>query len=258
MKKILLITAALLPAWSAANAEDNGMLRVRAGVGAQVKPKYPGADSGRIAPLFNFSIAKGNEPFRFKAPDDAFSLPVISSGRFAAGPAADFVGSRKDKDVGVPLGKVKSTIEVGAFARYYLGETLRLRGQALKGVNGHKGVIGQVGLDKIWRDGDRYVFSIGPRVTFADSRYERAYFGVTPDQALRTGLPTYRPSGGIHSLALASGLNKQLGGRVGLFGYGRFERLVGDAAKSPVVRLLGSRNQWSGGVGLNYTFAVQR
>jgi outer membrane protein len=43
-----------------------------------------------------------------------------------------------------------------------------------------------------------------------------------------------------------------------LFGYARYERLVGDAARSPIIRALGSRNQLSGGVGLNYTFTIHR
>jgi outer membrane protein len=43
-----------------------------------------------------------------------------------------------------------------------------------------------------------------------------------------------------------------------MFGYGRYERLVGDAADSPIVREFGSRNQLSGGLGLTYTFTMAR
>jgi outer membrane protein len=49
-----------------------------------------------------------------------------------------------------------------------------------------------------------------------------------------------------------------LNDRWGLFGFARYERLVGDAAKSPIVREFGSRNQLSGGIGLNYTFTIPR
>ena len=41
-----------------------------------------------------------------------------------------------------------------------------------------------------------------------------------------------------------------------MFGFARYERLVGDAAKSPIVREFGSRNQLSAGIGLSYTFTV--
>jgi outer membrane protein len=71
-------------------------------------------------------------------------------------------------------------------------------------------------------------------------------------------LPEFRPSGGIYGVALASGLTLQLSDHWGLFSYARYERLIGDAAKSPIVRQFGSRNQISGGLGLSYTFTVKR
>jgi outer membrane protein len=115
-----------------------------------------------------------------------------------------------------------------------------------------------VGVDKIWRDGDNYVFSVGPRLLVSDARYQRAYFGVDAAAALASGLPAYRPSGGVHAVALASGASYQFNPAWGMFGYARVERLIGDAAKSPIVRAVGSRNQVSAGLGLSYTFNVKR
>jgi outer membrane protein len=68
----------------------------------------------------------------------------------------------------------------------------------------------------------------------------------------------YRPGGGIHAVALASGLSYQFNPRFGMFGFARYERLVGDAAKSPIVRQFGSRDQFSAGLGLSYTFILKR
>lgn len=253
MKYFLLAAASLLPPWSAASAEDHRDLRVRIGAGAQVRPKFIGADRSEAAPLFRVDIARGTDPFRFKAPDDKFGIALVSSGGFKFGPAANLEGSRKDSDVGAPVGKVKATVEAGAFADYLVYGNYRVHAELLKGLGGHNGVVGEVAADKIWRDGDRYVFSIGPRILFSDARYQRAYFGVTPAASLRTGLPAYQPSGGIHAVAVASGLTYQLNGRLGMFGFARYERLVGDAAKSPLIRTFGSRNQLSGGLGLTYT-----
>ena len=210
------------------------------------------------APLWDIDIARGDNPFSFEAPDDSFGIDLISAGRFSAGPAANIESSRKDSDVGAPVGKVPTTFEAGAFAQYEISDSVRLRGELRKGIGGHKGLVGAVGADWIARDGDRYVFSVGPRLLFSDGRYQRAYFGVTPAAALASGLPAYRPGGGVHAVALASGLSYQFTPRWGLFGYGRYEHLVGDAAKSPIVRELGSRNQLSGGVGLSYTFTIRR
>ena len=258
MKYLPIALAAILPAWSAASAQSADDIRVRVGAGVQLQPDFIGAKSSDLAPLFHVNIARGAHEFSFGAPDDSPSFAVISKDGFSFGPTANIEGRRKESDVGAPVGSVSRTFEAGAFAQYLAGDSIRLRAELLKGINGHEGLVGAIGADKIWRDGDRYVFSIGPRVLFSDGRYQRAYFGVTPAASLASGLPIYRPGGGVHALAVASGLSYELNSRWGLFGFARFERLVGDAAKSPIVRELGSRNQLSGGVGLNYTFSIRR
>jgi outer membrane protein len=258
MKHALIAAVALLPAWAGALAEDKPDIRVRVGLGAQLRPEFIGADDTEVAPLFDIDTARGANPFKFEAPDDKFGIALVSKNGFSFGPAANIQGSRKDSDVGAPVGKVKTTLEAGAFAQYEASDSIRVRGELLKGLGGHDGLVGAIGADKIWRNGDRYVFSIGPRVLFSDARYQRAYFGVTPAASLASGLPAYRPGGGVHALALASGLSYQFNDRFGLFGFARYERLVGDAAKSPIVRELGTRNQLSGGIGLNYTFTIHR
>jgi outer membrane protein len=264
MRKLLTVSAAvaaasLLPGWGTAFAQDAGKdIRVRVGAGAQLRPTYVGADDVELAPLWDVDIARGTNEFAFEAPDYSFGIPVVSTGAFSFGPAANFASSRKDSDVGAPVGKVKTTIEAGAFANLQVSKSIHLHAELLKGLGGHDGLVGQIGADQVWRDGDRYVFSVGPRLLFSDSRYQRSYFGVDPVAALATGLPVYRPSGGIHGVALASGLSYQFNPRFGMFGFARYERLVGDAAKSPIVREFGSRTQLSGGVGLNYTFTIAR
>lgn len=258
MKHFLIAAAALCPAWSAAFAQDGEDLRVRVGLGAQLRPEFIGADKTAVGPLFDLDFARGGNQFSFEAPDYSFGIPVLSSGGFSFGPAANIASKRKESDVGAPVGKVSTTFEAGAFASYEMAESIHLRGEVLKGLGGHEGVVGQVGADYIWRDGDRYVFSLGPRALLSSSRYQRAYFGVTPAAALASGLPAYDPDGGIHAVAAASGLSFQFNDRFGMFGYARYERLVGDAADSPIVRELGSRNQLSGGLGLNYTFTMRR
>lgn len=256
MRTLLLVSAALLLASSPAAAQDSEDVRVRVGLGAQLKPKFIGADKLEAAPLWDLDIARGSNPFQFEAPDDSFGIALVSSGSFSAGPAANIQGSRKDSDVGAPVGKVPTTFEAGAFAQFEPSESIRIRGELLKGIGGHAGLVGSVGPDHVWRDGDRYVVSLGPRLLFSDARYQRAYFGVDAAAAAATGLPVYRPGGGLHAVALASGLSYQFSPRWGMFGFARFERLVGDAARSPIVRELGSRNQVSAGIGLSYTFNI--
>jgi outer membrane protein len=256
MRSLLLVTGLLLVTASPAVAQDNA-IRIRVGAGAQWQPSYVGADKGEVAPLFKFDIARGTNPFRFKAPDDAIGLSLLSKGGFSAGPSINLERKRKNADVGVPIGEVGRTVEVGGFVQYRMGKSTRIRADLRKGIDGHDGVVGSLGIDQFWRDGDRYVFSIGPRLRFSDQRYQQAYFGVSPEASLATGLPVYRPKGGIDAVGAVSGISYQFSPRIGMFGYGRYDRLVGDAARSPVIRDFGSRDQFSAGLGLTYTFSIR-
>jgi outer membrane protein len=258
MKQLLIAAAALLPAWGAAAAQESRDIRVRVGLGAQLQPEFIGADGTRVTPMVRVNIARGAKDFTFSAPDDSPSIAIVTTHGFSFGPTGNVQWRRKNSDVGAAVEEVPTTFEAGAFVQYEAKDSFRVRAELLKGVNGHQGLLGSIGADKIWRDGDRYVLSVGPRVLFSDGRYERAYFGVTPAASLASGLPTYRPGSGVYAVALASGLSYQVNSRWGLFGFARYERLVGDAAKSPIVRELGSRNQMSAGIGLNYTFTIHR
>jgi outer membrane protein len=259
MKTLLALAgfaAAFLPI-AEASAQVIGTYRVRPGLGAQIRPDYPGADKSEWAPYVSFSIARGDKPFGFGAPDDSFGIGLIGGKGFSAGPAAKIQGGRKDSEIGAPLGKVSTTIEAGAFAQFEPTESVRLRGELRKGIGGHEGLVGSIAADHIWRDGDNYLFSIGPRLLFSDGRYQRAFFGVGPEAAIASGLEQHRPDGGIYAAAATSSLRYSLGGNWGLFGYARYERLLGDARKSPIVRELGSPNQYSAGIGLSRTFTIK-
>src|SRR5438309_201065 len=128
MNRSILVALALLPAWSPASAQDTHDLRVRVGVGAELRPQYPGADHDKAGPLFDLSFAHGTDPFKFKAPDDSSGLALVSSKGFRVGPAVNFVGSRRDSEVGAPVGRVAPTVEAGVFAGYRFGD-FRLRGE---------------------------------------------------------------------------------------------------------------------------------
>ena len=239
-----------------ANAQETGEggeKRTRLILGPQLAPSWPGADKFSVGPYVDFSRTRDDE-FVFEAPDESLGSPLIRSGKFAFGPAVGFIGKRKASDIGADLPKVGFSVEAGAFTQVHLTPALRLRIEGRKALSGHKGWVGEVTADYVARQGDDWLFSIGPRVTLGDAKYHRAYFGVTPAAAATSGLAAYDPGGGIQSVGLTAGYHRMLGKRWGIAVYGRYDRLVGDAADSPVTRELGSRSQPSGGIALSYTF----
>lgn len=245
---------AVLASQPARAQEQDEPRRTRIGLGIQVVPSHPGADSVGIRPLFDIARAREDQSFEFEAPDESFGFPVLHIGDLAVGPAINLEGSRSGEDVGTALPKVGFTVEAGAFAQYALSEGVRLRAEMRKGLGGHEGWIGSVGADFVSRQGDDWLFSIGPRVTIADDSYHSAYFSVAPEDSAASGLPPYSADGGVQSAGAILGFLRQLSSRWGIYSYAKYDRLIGDAADSPIVRQYGSRDQLSGGLALTYTF----
>ena len=235
---------------SETDAQGDSVTRI--GLGPQMYPSYPGSDKYDVGPLIEFSRKDLGDTFEFEAADQSFDLALINSNGFSFGPAVNWEGKRDAEDVGADLPTVKFSIEPGAFAAFQPSDSFRLRAEMRKGVTGHKGWIGMAGADFIMRDGDDWLFSIGPRVTWSDDRYQDAWFGVTPAAALTSGLPAYDPDGGIQAYGAAASFLTQLGPRWGIYSFAKYDRLTGDAGDSPIVRQLGSRDQFSGGIALTY------
>ncbi|WP_156841918.1 MipA/OmpV family protein [Novosphingobium aquimarinum] len=228
--------------------------RTRIALGPQIVPSYPGSEDVSVRPFFDLSRARGDAEFEFEAPDEGFGFALLRSDRFSAGPSLGFEGKRSSSDVGGALPEVDISIELGAFAQYQLSDSVRLRAEGRQGVTGHDGFIANLGADYVWREGDRQLFSIGPRVTVTDSSYQNAYFGVRPEDAAASGLTEFDADGGVQAVGATAGYIRQLTKRWGIYSYAKYDRLVGDPADSPLVERFGSRNQFSGGLALTYTF----
>ena len=232
---------------------------VTAVLGPQFKPAFPGDDRLRLSPYVRLIIRHPGDPLDFTAPGQSPGIGLLGHGsRFDLGPVVYVQSKRADKDVGAPVGEVGLTVEAGGFVQAWLTRQIRLRAEVRRGIGGHNGVVGALGADAVIRDGDRTIFSIGPRLDWSDARYERAYFGVTPEVAARTGLLPYQPGGGVHGVGAAASLFHQFGPVWGFSAYAGYDRLVGAGGVSPIVRGLGSRNQFSAGIGLAYTFRIRR
>lgn len=228
--------------------------RTRIAAGPQFVPRYPGANGVVVRPFLDFSRVRGDQVFQFEAADESSSTSLIKADGFAFGPALSFEGRRRTRDV-PGVSRVGFTVEAGGFAQYTASAVpVRGRVELRQGIGGHKGLIGLASLDYVARDRDEWLFAIGPRVTFSSGKYQRAYFGVPVESVGTSGLTAFRPSGGVHAVGANASYLKQLSRHWGVSTYAKYDRLVDDAAESPVVQRYGSRNQWSGGLALSYTF----
>lgn len=233
--------------------KDERPRRTRVALGPQISPSFPGADGYRLSPFVDISRVRGDDVFPFEAPDESFGFTLLQGGGFAAGPSLGFEGKRRARDAG-GLPRVKTSFEAGGFVQFQLAESVRIRGEVRKGLTGHKGLVGEVSADYIVRDADRWLLSFGPRLIVADNRYQDRYFSAVPLDAAAAGIRPFNAKGGLQSAGATVGALYQLTPAWGVQAYGRYDRLVDDAGRSPVVRAFGSRDQFSTGIAATYTF----
>jgi MipA family protein len=257
--------AALLAALSAPSAASaqgmfSGDWTMTVGVQGQVLPQFEGSNSYRVRPMPIFAIRRTDSLSRFKAPDDGLRLGIIDVENVRIGAVGRLKSRRAERDSSAlrGLGNVNYAVELGAFAEIWATQNFRLSGELRHGIGGHTGIVADLGIDYVVRPEAAWTLSAGPRMAWSNSAYMQTYFGVTPTQSLRSGMPVYNPGAGVRALGFVGSANYQMTPDWSLQAYARYDRLVGDARNSPIVRGSGgSANQFSAGVGVSYSFGTR-
>lgn len=151
------------------------------------------------------------------------------------------------------LGDDDVAVEVGGFLRYKNGP-YRLRLTAAQDVaEAHDGAVinfgagAQIPLARPW-------FLLMANVTWGDGSYMNSYFGVTPSESQNSGLRPFRADAGLQSAGFTLSSRVPVWRRLSLVGAFKYERLLGDAADSPVTDDVGDPNQISANLGLIWRF----
>jgi len=234
----------------------SGNWTVMVGIGGQYMPDFVGSKNGKLMPIPIFSIRRAGSIDQFRGPRDSASIALLDVGNFRAGPAFKYVASRKaDKYAELTgLGDVKAAYELGGFVEYYPVDWLRLRGELRQGIGGHTGTVADISADVIVPLIQRLTISAGPRFTWKSTKATAPYFGVDAAQALASGLPMYDAKSGAHSVGFGSQISYRINPQWEVHAYVEYEKLLGDAADSPLVKLRGSSNQTTVGLGASYSF----
>lgn len=232
---------------------------VTLGGSLQLGPKFDGANSAGPSFMPSLSWRRVGEPAGFSAPDDSLDFALYETDRFSIGLAGGLKSGRYSSSNNRLFGlrDVPWTIEAGIFAEYWpILERLRTRAEIRQGFHGHHGVIADLSADWVERFG-RFTVSGGPRLSLGTASYMRRNFGITPAESMVNGyLATYRPSGGLKSVGLASALEYTWSEQWSTTLFARYDRLAKEASNSPLVRTIGQRDQFSVGVGANYSFQI--
>ena len=215
----------------------------------------PSAPALPVPPRVSFR--RPDEKVEFGAPDDSLGYALLDTPQLKIGPVANL---RPGRDPGVNprlagLDRSPWTLEGGAFADVWpVPDVLRARVEVRHGVREHDGFAVDLSADWVGK-ADRFTLSAGPRLGVADADLAQLQFGVSPPAAARNGLfAPYQARGGVQSVGLGAALSYDWSEQWRTTVFDRFDRLVGDAAHSPITRRLGAADQVTAGVGVTYSF----
>ncbi len=231
---------------------------VQVGVEGGMTPVFAGSKNYLFSPVPIFSIQRAGSPERFRSPRDSASVALFDTGDFRAGVAGRLDGGRtasSDKALR-GLGDVGTTLELGGFAEYFPVDWFRARVEVRNGFGGYSGVVGDLSADVIMPLTERITFAAGPRFSFKDASAMSPFFSVDAAQSRASGLPQYSVNGGSYSTGAGASVRYQLTTQWEMHSYAEYERLTGGAADSPLVKLRGSPDQMTVGVGASYSFGV--
>lgn len=258
---------AISPADALPTYQDDVFSKDRWGVSiggfAGFAPAYEGSDEFRFVgyPLFLPKYyGPGYDPsvaprVDFKGLDDV-RVTALRFGGLDIGPAVGYTFGR-DQDLSERLrglGDVDGGINVGAFAAYRF-DPFYVDAAYLTQVTGdtEAGHTIRFGAGVEQDLSERASVSAYLNGSYASEDYMDAYFSVTPAQsaASAAGLGVFDAGSGFKDVGIDLGFDYRLTERMTLRTKAGYSRLLNDAADSPVTA---SKDQFSGGLGITYTF----
>ncbi|WP_447751733.1 MipA/OmpV family protein [Sphingopyxis fribergensis] len=255
------VTAAFLLAPADVHAQEPATgddWTVVLGAGAIYAPDYEGSKDHEVQPFPYLAVGYKDIAY-LRGPEVGVNIIRVEPAedmKISLGPVARYRRDRSEKRnrALAGLGKVDMAIEVGGTARLDVGPAWVELSVAKDVAGGHEGVVGTAAGGVDFDLSDDLSLSLSATTGWADTKYMRTYFGVTPTQATRSGLPVYAAGKGIKDAGANIGLQYRLTDHWMIAATGGYARLLGDAKDAPLVRLRGSPDQWQGGVFVAYRF----
>jgi outer membrane protein len=235
----------------------SGLWTLAIGANFNGQPTFEGSKSDKLTALPIFSLGPaGGSTERFRPPLDSASIALFDYEGFSAGLAGNTKSARtaaKYTELN-GLDDVKTAFELGGFVQYFPTDWFRLRTEFRRGFGGHTGVVADFSADVLVPVWSRLTVSGGPRFTLASTQATAPYFSVDSAQSAASGLPIFDAKGGAHSAGAGTQVRYQVTPAWEAHAYLEYDRLLGDAAASPLVEQKGSPNQVTFGLGASYSF----
>ena len=235
------------------------------GMGVGWLPEFEGSNDYRMIPLPNFSYE--NEWIEVKPRQLGLEADLFPSEKFDFGPIVRYGSGRNDRrEVDDPvvslLEKVDDAMEFGfSFSGGVPVDIMGIddpgiiatRIEVIHGLNsGHGGTTVEGAFRFVRPLSNKFTLVSSISLTWASSDYQQAFFSISPEDAVRSGLPEFRANAGLKDIGFAIAGRYKFNQRWRTSVLLRVKRLVGTAADSPVVSIRGNPNQPFMGINLEY------
>jgi outer membrane scaffolding protein for murein synthesis (MipA/OmpV family) len=246
----------------ATNPMPDGSRDMYAGLGVQSAPRYEGAGSRKVSALPVLQIEWSNGVFisgmsagmhLSGSPTVEFGpLLAVQPGRDESGTgtvvggvgsgtplvAAVGPGEKTIQAAGLLAGmdKIGARLQLGGFYNYYLSPQWRLSSSLLAGAGReHDGARLELGVQRVAAlTGERHRVSLAAGLSVVNRQYNETYFGVTPEEAARSGFGAYQPGGGLQDVHVGARWNWVFTPSWMLTSSLQARRLLGSASHSPL------------------------
>src|ERR1700761_1357564 len=245
----------LVAAASVAHAEPVTLFGyiLNASVGGQYAPSYEGSKSYAWFPTGSLAVARPWEFDAFSAPDDAASIALLNTKRFQFGGALSVRENRDNDGVLEGMRSIGWALQGGGFMNVWPTHFMRIHVEGLKGATSESGIVVNSGIDFVAHP-NKWNLSIGPRYSWGDARFNGTYFGVNRAEAIASPyiVNPFHAGSGSHTAGIETMAEYKLFPRWRLTFNAGYSRVIGNDANSPIVRQLGSVDQYSVGTGIRF------
>ncbi|MCG1018362.1 MipA/OmpV family protein [Mycetohabitans sp. B4] len=229
--------------------------QARIGIGSTFAPRYEGEN--RYRPLVGPSVDVRYRDLAFLSTGEGIGVNVLHGPNWRVSVAAAYdLGRRAHDDPSrlAGLDNINPAPEMKIAAEYVVSKAfpLTLRGVATRSFGGSNGWTFDLGTYMpLPGSSEKFYWFAGPSATFADSKYMNSWFGVTADQAVRSGYRRYDASAGLKSAGFGITMVYFVNKHWFVSADGAFKRMLGSTVDSPLTR---SRLNGVCDVSINYQF----
>ena len=228
------------------------------GMGVAVMPEYEGSNDYQARAMPNINLFYGDSLFftRLSAGANLLRFKTEQGVAITAGPLLALRRGRDqdDNEALSGLGDIDPGLDAGGFIRFRKQGWHASIDVRQNVTNSDEGATINLTAGRGVRLGQKLKLRANLETTWASADYMNTFFGISALQSAQSGIAQYEAGSGFKNAGASIMADYAMTRDWAGFATIRYKRILGDAADSPIVTDLGSRDQASAGIGIKYRF----